>query len=461
VTAPFEFEGLPGFTRDQVELVNWAVRVLPGVTDWEGWCNSLFSTVMQRPSGFQLQLIQTHCLEADQPPKTHLVEKSTIMIGRNPDCDIVFPAPAVGKQHARLTFDGDSCRLEDLGSMLGTFVEQKKVSPKEPRAMQSGEAITIFPYRLEFRAERRWAPESDVRISVPEVKSTRWASFRNRTPEGLAECSLTVLPAGLGAAIQISDSLLDAMIERALTGVVPDPSAVPSDLGIAEFLFLCLMEDASRKLAFPLRIAPDFRRPDPGLKDDTPGLSVSSGLALTGISGNLRLFLPYALLERMKAEIQPSAQKLLPPKIPFRLPLSLGFVELTIEESARMEPGDILLFGAYGELLLPGDFSRGWRCGVMGDNPWKVRLDKYYERSAPVDSAAALGSLPLHLHIILGEKEYTLAELTSLAPGTIVELDRTKADPVQLAVNGKVVGTGELVQIEGKLGVKILQWSGA
>jgi type III secretion system YscQ/HrcQ family protein len=69
-----------------------------------------------------------------------------------------------------------------------------------------------------------------------------------------------------------------------------------------------------------------------------------------------------------------------------------------------------------------------------------------------------IGALPVRLHVVVGQKEFTLAEIQSLGPGTIVELEVLKSDPVRLMVNGKVLGEGELVDVEGKLAVKVLGW---
>lgn len=66
--------------------------------------------------------------------------------------------------------------------------------------------------------------------------------------------------------------------------------------------------------------------------------------------------------------------------------------------------------------------------------------------------------LPLRLHVVVGEKEFTLAEIQALGPGAIVEFDASKSDPVRLMVNGKVLGDGEMVEVDGKLGVKIVRW---
>src|SRR5205814_1974566 len=47
-------------------------------------------------------------------------------------------------------------------------------------------------------------------------------------------------------------------------------------------------------------------------------------------------------------------------------------------------------------------------------------------------------------------------EVIRLRAGVIIELRRSPADPVDLVVAGKLLAKGELVEIEGQLGVKIL-----
>jgi type III secretion system YscQ/HrcQ family protein len=68
------------------------------------------------------------------------------------------------------------------------------------------------------------------------------------------------------------------------------------------------------------------------------------------------------------------------------------------------------------------------------------------------------GQLPVLLHVVVGEKEMSLAEANGLTPGSIIELEAREGEPVDLAINGTRVGKGELVTIEGRLGVKILHW---
>ena len=76
-----------------------------------------------------------------------------------------------------------------------------------------------------------------------------------------------------------------------------------------------------------------------------------------------------------------------------------------------------------------------------------------------VNEPVTFQNLPVRVQVVVDEHELTLAQAETLAPGAVLDLNRDPRDPVRLAVNGRVVGTGELVEVEGRLGVKILAWS--
>jgi type III secretion protein Q len=72
-----------------------------------------------------------------------------------------------------------------------------------------------------------------------------------------------------------------------------------------------------------------------------------------------------------------------------------------------------------------------------------------------------LTTLAVRLHVVLGQVELSLAELNALTFNSILELDRAKGDPVELMADGKIIGSGALVEIDGILGVEITKWSGS
>lgn len=55
------------------------------------------------------------------------VHRSEMIIGGGPECDICLPFPGVAQRHARLVYDGNGLRIEDLGSRKGLLVSGRKV----------------------------------------------------------------------------------------------------------------------------------------------------------------------------------------------------------------------------------------------------------------------------------------------------------------------------------------------
>jgi type III secretion system YscQ/HrcQ family protein len=172
-------------------------------------------------------------------------------------------------------------------------------------------------------------------------------------------------------------------------------------------------------------------------------------------------------LSQYKSATDEAPQGSLPAGLFWKFPISIGFVDLTPNEMWQIGVGDILVTEDSAAALFPNHFGKGWVLTRDASNSRRFTVDKYFERSMSLEptgettisgSKPDIGSLPLRLHVIVGEREFTLAEVKTLAPGTIVELEATKSDPVHLMVNGKIIGDGELVDVEGKLAVKVLGW---
>ena len=63
--------------------------------------------------------------------------------------------------------------------------------------------------------------------------------------------------------------------------------------------------------------------------------------------------------------------------------------------------------------------------------------------------------LPVTLVVELGRASLPLARLADLRPGDLVELNRHARDPVDLTSDGRPVARGELVEVDGTLGVRV------
>ena len=80
--------------------------------------------------------------------------------------------------------------------------------------------------------------------------------------------------------------------------------------------------------------------------------------------------------------------------------------------------------------------------------------------SQPPAGPSSIGPLaaeiPVEVIVELGRATLTVGTLSSLAPGEVVVLDRGPSDPVTLTANNRVLARGELVVVEGQVGVRIL-----
>jgi len=79
-------------------------------------------------------------------------------------------------------------------------------------------------------------------------------------------------------------------------------------------------------------------------------------------------------------------------------------------------------------------------------------------RSAVTSDGADLGrviDVPVELAVEIGRTTMTIGETLSLAPGSIVSLNRLAGEPVDLLVNGKVIAQGEVVVIDEEFGMRI------
>lgn len=75
------------------------------------------------------------------------------------------------------------------------------------------------------------------------------------------------------------------------------------------------------------------------------------------------------------------------------------------------------------------------------------------------EEGAAFGDLPVRLCFDLGERQLTLAELMTMGPGHVFDLGRELRRAVIIRANGRAIGEGELVDVDGQIGVAVLSLS--
>ena len=79
--------------------------------------------------------------------ETFPLEHERITIGRSPDCEIFLDDVTVSRKHAVIAKKDDDFRIEDEGSLNGTFVNKKRV---EAADLENGDELQIGKYRLTY-----------------------------------------------------------------------------------------------------------------------------------------------------------------------------------------------------------------------------------------------------------------------------------------------------------------------
>lgn len=77
--------------------------------------------------------------------------------------------------------------------------------------------------------------------------------------------------------------------------------------------------------------------------------------------------------------------------------------------------------------------------------------------SAPVGSLDMLLDVPMSVTVSLGGTELPIHRILQLAPGSVVQLDRSIDEPADLYVRDIKFATGDIVVIDGHFAIKIKQ----
>lgn len=100
------------------------------------------------------------------------------------------------------------------------------------------------------------------------------------------------------------------------------------------------------------------------------------------------------------------------------------------------------------------------------DEPPEEEDEETYEMADAPDDESPVGDdrmsglaadVPVQVVAVLGKRSFNMQELMGFHVGQVVELYRPANETVDLVVGGKLIAKGELVSIDGKLGVRIVK----
>jgi type III secretion system YscQ/HrcQ family protein len=174
------------------------------------------------------------------------------------------------------------------------------------------------------------------------------------------------------------------------------------------------------------------------------------------------------------AELAAPARLAISGALPLEVPLVAGTALLDAAELATLRVGDAIVPGALSLVRTGGWSGTAVLCAAtrelgvrvrLGEGggvvlldevealPWTPAEDSMEAREALLDS---VGDAPVVVRVEVGSARMTAREWSGLVPGDVVALGRRVAEPVVLRAGGVAIATGELVDLDGELAVRIL-----
>jgi type III secretion protein Q len=275
---------------------------------------------------------------------------------------------------------------------------------------------------------------------------------------------------GARCILRLDEAWILQMTEAVIEQAFPDQLIDPLRQVVMEAAFseaLSLIEASTRKRCSVLSFSSAVQ-PDEGQWYGF-GFSLDDGELVT--EGELWVdTLGFGFLANAIRNLPGKASELMQwDDLPLTLLLEAGWVDLPLSTFETIEIGDVLLLD---------------ECWLVDSNTIVLRLANHFAVKAAIqgscltmienlgvtmtDSAQseamneeALDEISLRLSFDLGQRTISLAELRTLSAGYVFELGRDVRRAVTIRVNGKAIGEGELVDINGQTGVSILRMQSA
>lgn len=96
----------------------------------------------------------------------------------------------------------------------------------------------------------------------------------------------------------------------------------------------------------------------------------------------------------------------------------------------------------------------------LPDPPGGESLKSAFAPTSDEDGASSMEAVydvPVKVQAVLGRAKMPIAELVSMRSGYVFELDRRVGEPIDVLVNDRLIARGEIVMIDGSLGVTLTE----
>jgi type III secretion protein Q len=329
-------------------------------------------------------------------------------------------------------------------------------------------------------------PGADTRIERRGGCDPRWLALHNRLHRRRdawqGEFGGQPVTVQWASVAPVAESLLDIHLTLGSAGLLLQlPTAALASLGLAgqadhltglpgtmllELALLGFIEPLERAAGRPLQVveAPEVALSEPFVLHLTLEVTCAGGEPLA-VPLHLSAEAAQLLADGLDAHLPPVAHGLA--ALGWQLPVHAGEAPLSVAELRSLRPGDVVMLDDWpaGHVRLVFDDRLQARAVLDGtratllEQPMAVSsLKDVCMTESAVESAveSSLDELPLKLVCQVGTVELSLAQLREMGEGSLLQLTPQMHDGVDLLVNGRRIGQGQLVKMGDGLGVRLL-----
>ena len=354
--------------------------------------------------------------------------------------------------------------------------------------------------------------ETEVTLALHHVEAVKAADLPRLLSRPSFFAALSPAPHASRALLELELGLAHATVDAMLGGggdPVQARTLTDIEEGVLGYLVLELLKALSEGMepSLPrMRLESIPRTPEQAAEAvglETHLLAVQFRVGLGAQSGFARVLIPASVLgvsrpprqdagwrARRRAEWERNAGRL--SNVSAWLRAEVGYAEIASSDLGALQVRDVVLLdrvtarphkGETGPAVLRLGRGRVGRMEaelLLEDGQYKAKITGFslgeepppgsepagsgaespgestsVENNGEADGADLVADIPLQIAVELSRVSVSADQVVSLKVGQIVDLGRAPGDPVELSVNGKLVARGELVEVEGSLGVRI------
>lgn len=264
-----------------------------------------------------------------------------------------------------------------------------------------------------------------------------------RIPAARLGLELAAIPAA--AVLEVDPALVVRLVDVLAGGPGAAAGATaltPVETAALELFALAALDGAASARALEAALAPRLSSEPAEIASP---LAIEVAVAAGDVTGRARLLVPAAAIRALR---RPAGGDGPAAALPVPVSVRRGTASLGADELDLLAPGDVVVLdadapGARETLVVPGGVAIR---GRLEGGAFQVEEIAMTERTA---------QLPVTLEVELARVEVPVGELARLEPGSVLALPVDRRGLVTLRAGERAVARGELVDLDGAVGVRI------